>query len=314
MLNVKLFIKKYKFNILIFLFIEAILLNGTYEYYHNYFNKNNLDFYDHLVECNKDNTLEFCSEFEGEDTEKLLDNVINVRERLEKLDAITLASASVEEPSKFINILSYLFCIFIAIMVTYLNYGELKTSVIKFYLLREDYKSYIWKKIKEIFMSALVMPLAMIFLFLVCCVITKFNFIPHNDIKELALYFDFKYNHFLLYGSLLLLYQFLLGCIYGLITLNCNFKNKSGIMSVIMSFLYCNIIIIVDYILANKLFYKISNGYIYNFANFTNFFDDTKYIPLFINVFVVLGIVSFIIYRKFRTKESVVICNEEKIS
>ena len=140
--------------------------------------------------------------------------------KYQRLDAITLTCSIVEQT--LFSILQYGSPLFIILAVVGVLHKNFSTGMIQNDLLRIRYNEYI----KAILKIALLIPTSLIFIFIISCLLTKFHFQISPSTKALAVYSSFKYNHFLLYGIVICLLQFLLSFTYGCIGFIC-FKKKS---------------------------------------------------------------------------------------
>jgi len=87
------------------------------------------------------------------------------------------------------------------------------------YLLRIDYKKYLKSTYKIAIKAALIMPIALIIIFILSSILSGFNFNISNVDTGLSVYSKWKYENFFLYGFLICLIQFFISLFYANIAL-----------------------------------------------------------------------------------------------
>ena len=233
------------------------------------------------------------------------------------MDVITVSSEIVE--LTFFKNLQMFSPLIIMIAVI----GTLQTEFIsgnfKNYLLREDYKKYLRQCYKIAPMASLLMPIALISVFIFSCFLTNFNFDISNVDTNLAVYDEWKYNHFILYGISICIIQFLISLLYSHIAINCIYKSKNKIVSIVMSFLTFVLVYIFIYVV---LYVFIINKFL-GFNELTEyfniigywFFDGTTNLLIVLLLAFAFQFISLIyIYFKYSDKERLVLSYEKQIS
>jgi len=231
-----------------------------------------------------------------------------------KMDAITLFSEIIQH-ERF-SMLQFISPLIIMIAIIGIVHNEINTGYVKNILLRKKYKDYIVNIVKKCSKVALIMPLSILFVFVVSCLITRFNFNVDDFVKMTAVYDKFKYNNFFLYIIIIMFIQFLVSFVYSILGVISALKNKNTLVAILLGYVYFLVLSIVLYlgvyvIIINKLL---------GFTNLTEYFSITGYwfFDSNINLFAII-MISFILfilsliflYFKTKDKEKVII-NVEK--
>lgn len=300
-------VKKYKYVIFAMAIVLGLIFASFYQYYKDYYSyypeyyriKNHCTF-------DKEERPSYCNRFSSkENLDFYLENSDPVK-RYQRLDAITLTSEIVE--NNIFSSLQIFSPLLIMIAVIGTIHSAFQSGMFKNYLLRMSYKKYLQQIQKTIFAVAFMMPLALIIVFFLSCCITKFNFNIDAETMGFAVYDAWKYHHFLLYGSIICIIQYLMGIMYGELAVLCCRKNKSMLVSIILGyllFLCLNIFIYVGVysILLNKLLgFKNLSEY-FNIAGYW-FFNQPMNYGLLILIVLIMSSMSYLITSFiYRSKE-----------
>lgn len=315
--------KKYKFLFIGFIIMLGIIIYSCGTYYSesvsytDYYYKVKENCYD-----NKEFDNSYCSQFKinGQvDTEYLSLYIKNNDPKKVKseMDVITVTSEIVELSFfKNLQIFSPLIILFVVI-------GTLQTEFtsgnFKNYLLRKDYRKYLKNKYKIAPLASLLMPISLIIIFLFSCIITNFNFDVSNVNTNLAVYDEWKYNNFFLYGLAICIIQFLISLLYSNIGIICISKNKNIIVSIIMGFLYFVLVYILIYVgiyifIINKfLGFKELTEY-FNIVGYWFFSKDVNLLCIIVLAFIFQITSLLYVYFKYKSKEKLVLAYEKQIS
>lgn len=260
---------------------------------------------------------EYCKRFRNEENLEKYIIVADPKKRYEKYDAITLTCTIVE--NTIFNALQYFSPLIIAIAVIGSLHSIFTSGMFENYLLRLDYKKYLKKIYKTVLSSAFIMPASLIIIFVISSIFTGFNFDINNVDKGLAVYGQWKYENFLLYGFLICLLQYLISLLYANISLYCCKKNKNKVVAIIMSYIIFLIVDIVIYVvvygmLLNNLFGLKEMTDYFNIAGYWFFSSDYKVIIPVLIAFVLQAISFIIVYLEYKKKEQVVLAYEMQVS
>ena len=233
------------------------------------------------------------------------------------MDAITLTCEIVE--NELFSILQLLAPLLIIASVVGAVNGMFNTGMFKYYLTRVNYRTFLKTTFKNVFKIALIIPCSLIIIFIISCLITKFNFNVNESTKIMAVYSKYKYNNFLLYGIIICVLQYLMSIVYGMIALFSSTKNKNPVISVIVSY----VIFLLEYLFVYIGVYAIILNKILGFKDLTDYFNITGYwffdgninYLLLILIASLIVVFNFIfIYYKLINKEKVVMEYEKQIS
>lgn len=311
-------IKLNKISIIVFMLVVFLALLSFFQYFHVYYPRERFEYYNKIkATClsSKGNSS-ICSAFnnENEVNEYLHNN--NPYDDLKKLDAITL-TGEILRNTIFI-IIQPLSALLIIIAVIGRNHKELKSGMIRNILIRKEYKKYILEKIKSVALISLIMPLILIIIFIISCIITKFNFTPNIEkIKNTYVYFEWKYDNYILYSFIVCLVQYLLSFSYGVIGLISCFKNKSTIVSIIISYISAIILslfvyIVIGVFILNNIFH-IDAAVDLNILGSWYFYENTNYFIVICNAFFIfLSLLSYFLIST-KNKERLVLENEKQV-
>lgn len=309
-------IKKNKFLILYILIIVLIVILSFVEYFKvnfNYVNRYNEIKNDCYYQENASNEL--CSNFS--DTTQLQNFIdeYNPQKHFKSIDAISLTCSIVENTTY--SILQFLSPLLIGISIVGTLHTEYSSGMFKNYLLRMNYKKYLKEKYKIVIKTATIIPISLILIFVLSCVITKFNFNVSESMKITSVYHEWRHSNFLLYGTMICLLQFLMSLFYGNLNLSCCKESRNKIVSIIMGYLCSLACSLFIYIIIYSLFIN----KIFGLENLTDvflitgywFFSESNYVLPSLIVALILVITSFVlIYNKYKNKEGVINANEKQ--
>lgn len=314
---------KYKYLLLGLIITLSIVVYSCFSYYSLRFSYSD-EYYKIKKYCyeKEDVDSSYCSSFKynGKIDEKALSLYIkdsNPETIRKNMDVIT-ATSEIVELTFFKNLQMFSPLIILIVVI-----GTLQTEFIsgnfKNYLLRKDYKKYLKQKYKIVPIASLLMPIALISVFIFSCFLTNFNFDISNVNTNLAVYDEWKYNHFILYGISICIIQFFISLLYSHIGINCVYKNKNKIVSIVMGFLnfilvYIFIYVIIYIFIINKILgFKELTEY-FNIIGYW-FFDSNTNLLIVICLSFIFQFVSLIyVYFKYRNKEKLVLSYEKQIS
>ncbi len=303
----KRYIKKNNLIILAIFISIFIVLISFYQYYRDYYSYG--PYYNEIKEkCEKTKDELICKEFSTFESPK---------EKLKKLDALTLTYEIVAH-HEFQNF--PLIEPLIIIILTINNiHSEFSSGMIKNYLTRIHYKDYLKKILKKSLKPALFLPFLFLLTFILSCLITKFNFNMDAEVKGIAVYEPFKYDHFLLYGFVLCIIHFFLGIFYGNIGILFCKKSKSKFITILYAYITYFIFVIILYagvyaLIINKILgISIPHEYFNLLAYWNLDSNNHLIIPCFFSFLFCIS--SYIIlWKSYQRKERVLIENEREIS
>lgn len=312
------FVKKNKYFILGIFLLLSLVAYSFYEFYNEYFSYRNT-YYKIEDICYKKGKLdnEICKYFRTDsDVLRYLHNN-NPNAKWKSYDAITLTSTIVETTS--FSCLQFFSPLIIAILLIGKLHDEYSSGMFENYLLRMNYKKYLKNKYKVVFNVSLVMPITLLLIFFISCIVTGFNFDYSNIDKQLSVYSDFKYNHFIIYGTLICFIQFFISWFYSNIALFFLKKHKNKLVAIVMSYvgflmIYLFIYVVFYCLVLNKLFgIKEMTDY-FSITGYWFFEDGAKsYIALIVSI--VLQIISsIIIFCSYKSKNGVIMAYEKQTS
>lgn len=144
--------------------------------------------------------------------------------RLNELDLYTVYHSIIE--NEVYNVLQFLLPLLIMIMVVGTLHQEYSSGMFKNYLTRQNYKSYLKDKYKIVLKSSLLIPISFVVILLISAILTKFNTKIASSVYSIAVYSEFKYNHFFLYFIGFCLITYLMSIFYANIWIIMYKKNK----------------------------------------------------------------------------------------
>lgn len=321
-------IKIYKYVIFSFVVLIFLIVISFYQYFDENFSYAK-DYYIIKENCYEglNPQHEYCEEWRTfykteEEFNLYLESYIersNPKEKLKKVDTITLTCEIVEHT--YFNLLQYFSPLLIIMALIGTIHSDLSSGMLKNYLLRMEYKDYL-KKIKKIILKiSLLTPVALIIVFFISMLITRFNFNFSliDDLESFSVYEKWKYSNFILYGLGICLIQFFINILYCNISLYCCKNNKNKLVAIFMSYVTFFLVNLFIYL----VIYVLIIGKILGFNNLTDFFAITGYwffdvgksclFVIFI-AFILQAISSVFISKYYRNKEEVVKASEKQIT
>lgn len=309
--------KRKKIPLLCFLIILGITCFSFYQYYRTYLA--GTTYYKTKNTCTKEETKDspICARFQDQKHLEAFLEANDPAKRYDRLDTITLTCEIVENNAY--NILQILSPLIVIVAVVGKIHPEIKSGSFKNYLMRMNYKDYLKKNIKEVFKIAGMIPLSLLLIFLTSAIIMKFDFSLHESVKGLAVYGEWKYQHFFLYGTFICLFQYLLGVIYGVIALFSCYKNKNSLVAVISAYIgylivYFGLYIIVYSLFINKILGLKGLTEYFNISGYWFFNQDMNYLLILLILVIVLSILFAALYHFLKKKERIMMENEKQNS
>lgn len=311
---------KLKFNkyILIpILIIIGLIVISFYKFYKPYYNF--IDDYNTIKEnCyEKKNVNHYVCKLPYYQDENNLKHFIENNDPykgLKELDLYTVYNSIVENETY--SVLQFLSPLLIMIMVVGTLHQEYSSGMFKNYLTRQSYKSYLKDKYKFVLAISLIIPFSLIVILLVSGILTGFNTKIASSVYSIAVYSEFKYNHFFMYFIGFLFITYFMSAFYANIGLFCIKKTKNTTLAIIMGYILFLIIDIIIYVVIYAfILYKFLNlnvsEEIFNITGY--FFTDTKInlIKMLLVSFILQGLSTFILYKFYQNKQEV-IENSEK--
>lgn len=305
--------------LLVVTFIVILIGYSFYEYFDFHFSyvKEYYEIIEKCGESGKSPDDKICKYINTDELVNKMKKNQNPIAKYKKLDAITL-TCSIVEQTKF-STLQLLSPLIIIVCVALLVHRDFSTGMIQNYLTRMTYKKYIRRQLKKIAIVSLLFPLSLLLIFLISCLLTKFNFSIDSMTTELAVYGTWKYNHFLIYGSIICLLQYLLSFAYGCIGFVCCKKNKNLLVSIIMGYVSSLAIVIFIYV----FLYAIIINKILGIRELTDyfalsgywFFDDSISLIGVVFVALLFSIIIYIITKiSYKDKERTLLENEKQVA
>lgn len=316
-------IRQNKYFIFEIIIMTAIIVFSFISYYRQNFSYSQ-DYNNIKKHCynNKESENPICGPFiingkiDISSLEKYLEDSNPITKR-KTMDAITVTSEIVELTN--FNQLQLFSPLLIAFVVIGMLSSEFTSGNFKNYLLRENYNEYLKKTYKSVIKVAFIMPMSLIVIFIISCFFTRFNFDYSNVSRSLAVYNEWKYNNFIVYGISVCIIQFLISLLYINIAIFCIYRNKSKIVTVIMSYL----VFILVYIFIYIVVYIFIINRVLGFKELTDYFNIIGYWffdngPNFISIIplaFLFYLISFLVVRKiYKNKESMVLAYEKQNS
>ena len=311
----KQFIKKNWGVLLAIVLLIVLVLASFYQYYADNFSYAP-KYYQTLEKCGSngsDPTHELCKYIrDDEDLERMKkenDPVV----KYNNLDAITLTSEIVE--NNVFNCLQYFSPLLIIISVVSIFHKDFSSGFFENKLLRMNHKDYVKKQMRIPWKVALLIPLTLLFVFAISCFITKFNF---NTTVYTAVYDEFKYNHFFLYGITILFVQYLLSVVYGNIAMYSCKKSKNSLLSIILGYLFflaleLFVMLVLYSLIINRIFGVKELTDMFNIAGYWFFTNMNKSLWVFILPSVLVILSTIFLYRSYYSKEGVILSYEKQV-
>ena len=308
---------KNKYVIFVFFFLLVLVFASFYQYYNDYFSYYK-DYYLIKDICydKEDLSNKVCEVFKNDETmvEKYVD-LYDPVEAYKKLDAITLTSEIVEN-NVFSN-LQYFSPILIIVIIVGTFHKEFSSGMFKNYLLRLSYKNYLKRVLKFILKVSLITPLILFVIFIISCLITRFNFNIVDETRNLSVYNSWKYSNFLMYSIVICFLQYIMNIIYSCLALISCKSNKNRLVAIIFAY----VLFLLLHICVYNILYSQFLSNIFKYDSLNEIFMITGYwffnigpISLFalLVALILLVLVVSITYLMYRDKEKVVISYEKQ--
>lgn len=306
--------KNKKLLVLCLIFITIIIMMSFIEVVRDYM-PNLFEYSEIKRKCPSNDKV--CSKFKNEHE---LEKYLKEENPKKKFDAITLSSYVIKTSESF-GILAFISPLIMISLVVFEIQNEINTGYITYILTREKYSSLIKKYTFIAIKTALIIPFIYLLVFLLSLVLTGFNMNTiSNDMVLFPEHSTFKYNHFLLYGFILISIQYLLHFSYALIGVFASFINKNKILCITFGYLYFVILCLVylifgAYIVRNLIGFNYGDTNYFNLiGNYWSFNDLSIVWVLFIVVFSVIIINKSIIYFVVGKKEKAINMYEKQNS
>lgn len=124
---------------------------------------------------------------------------------------------------------------------------------------RQSYKSYLKDKYKFILTISLIIPISLIVILLVSGILTGFNTKIASSVYSIAVYSEFKYNHFFMYFIGFLFITYFMSIFMPILDYFV-LKNKNTTLAIIMGYILFLIIDIIIYVVIYAfILYKFLN-------------------------------------------------------
>lgn len=220
----------------------------------------------------------------------------------------------------YMDCLSIITIIFVAIPCIYNFYLEVKDDSFRIKILKEGYYKYIKRHYLNSLKSLIILPLFFLITFFITCIVTNFNFYDYNTLSETIntskMYLTSRWKE---YYITILFAIFTHGWFYINLTYIAFYKIKNFLYNMIMTFfMYIVSQVIIIYLLQiilSRLFGVRNPSVIYSLEDpiIMKFGIDVKEFKYIIISSVFYIIISFIIfYLLYRKKERFVKFNEKK--
>lgn len=319
----KLKLKKYRYFIYGLMIVIGIVFYSCFEFYQSNFSY--VETYNKIKKnCYEKKNIDdaVCTSFYGLDglnEEAVEQYIINNNPKLkhQNLDVITMTCEIVENTIfRHLQIFSPLIILFVVIGSLQ---KEFSSGNFKNYFLRQDYKKYMKKSYRFVLLSATLMPVALILIFLISGIFTGFNFDTHLVDPSLSVYDDWKYNHFILYGFTICVIQYLISLLYANLGVICIRKNKNQLVSIMMGFLLYMVVNLVIYLVLYVLIINRLLGFkelteYFNIMGYW-FFDQEVKLAYVVLLSFLFQFISFIyLWCLYRKKENLVLAYEKQVS
>lgn len=316
-MKTKIFFKINKIPIFVVLVILILIIVAFRSYFVDYYSYST-SYYEIKEKCtNGKNDSKLCSSFRtNEDLERFLKNE-DPKAKFLKLDAITLTCEVVE--NSIFSVLQWFSPLLIIIVVMGCFHSEISSGMFRNYLTRKTYRSFIIDKLKLVATVSFLFPCVLIAIFFIACIITRFNFRIDDYTTSLAVYHDFKYHHFFLYGLCICIVQYFISFSYGILGLLSSFRNKNLLVGIIMGY----ILFIIEELFISVGFYVFFLNKLLGFKELTEYFNIAGYwffnqpmnywLLLFIS-FIIAFIFLLMALFFLRNEERIVIDNEKQIA
>ncbi len=291
---------KNKYNIIFFLSLSILLLILFYQSYVFIHNRNS------ILEKNKE-SLDFCSSIIYQDTEYQNYCELVLSNQSTKLDFFTMFTEVVVFGYNSFSFTLYLFIIMPSILYI-CSYFKNKTIIND--LTRINYKKVKTKIFKKAYKSILILPIIILFAYIICYLYTKNFDSTYAIINSSTGWSEYTLNHPLLFLTMYLLNVIIHSVLYINISLCVVRKYHNYFVAVILSFLvFIGIEAFLEIFLNGIIFTTIFNsdfGIIFNIMNMISF-NESCGIIISISVPFIITIISFLILNVlYKNKEKLI--------
>lgn len=304
MSNIEKIIRKNWIVIIALIIFIGTIVSGFAKYFDEYYNYSSR-YYEDVKKCQKTKEERVC---------KIVNSIESPSEKLKKEETRDL----------YFNVLyNELNLTLIAplIIITILigkYHSDFSSGFIKNRLTRESLKDYRKRLQKGVFKTALILPLALLVIFLISGFITKFNFNLLDEVKMQAQYDTWNYNNFPLYLIIHGIILYIVGVLYGYIALFSLNKTKNKLLAIILSYLIFFVasiflyVIIYAILVTNLLHIDVSSNY-FNLAGHWVLYPKYENYWITMSTMALYAIISSIIfYFIYQKKEKVLVGNEKE--
>lgn len=310
--------KRNKYIILLIVILFAIAIKSTYDLLKDQFGYAK-GYYEIKRVCyeKRDLSNEKCKYYPTEEyLERYIKN-FDPKEDFKRYDAISFTYGVVEYTN--FGALQWFSPLLIIFALVFTIHSDLNSGNFKNKLLRQDFKEYKKSIRKKIYLVSLSTPLTLVFVFLISCLITRFNFNYNPADTPIAndLYTVFRYDYFIVYGAVICLIQFLINILYCDIGLYACFKNKNSFVATIMGYILFIVVNLFIYIvlycfIINKIlgFHELTDYF--NISGYWFFRSTPECFGSMALAFIFQFLSSLYIWHLFKDKEKVVIAYENQ--
>ena len=301
----KIFFKRYWLVILaVFIFLFSIGYS-FYQYFDDYYNYNPL-YYEDLDKCLQQSTDKQCAE----------KGLMTLETQLSMEESRDLYFKIIGDYQMYIGILMPLI---VCLIIVGLFHYDFSSGNIKNILTRQSVKSFYFYGQRKILRWNLIFFVALPFIFLVCCIITGFNFHLLDSAKLEAQYFEWNYQNFGLYLFIHSFLLYIVGILYSQIALLFINRSKNKLLTIIFSYLacFCYLVfleLVVYAILCTNVFHLNNvHAYFNLLAVWQLTPNDTNYVILLISYFLQAFLIFIINCFMFISNERILIRNEKEV-
>ena len=300
----RLFFKRYWLVVLAVLIFLFSIGYSFYQYFDDYYNYSPL-YYEDLENCLQQYTDKQCAE----------KGFMTLEDQLSKEESRDLYFKIIGNYQMYIGILMPLI---VCLIIVGLFHSDFSSGNIKNILTRQSLKSFYFHCQRKILRWNLIFLVALPFIFLVCCIITGFNFHLLDSAKLGAQYFEWNYQNFGLYLFIHSILLYVVGILYSQIALFYINRSKNKLLTIMFSYLACFCYLVflelfVYAILCTNIFHL---NHVHAYFNLLAVWQlipyDTNYVILFISYFLQAFLLFIINCFVFSSKERILMRNEKE--
>lgn len=301
----KVFFKRYWLIVIALSVFLCSIVCSFYQYFDKYYQFSPL-YYEELENCLHKASVEEC----------IQKGFISPDEQLKREESRDLYFKIVSEYQIYIAILMPLL---ICLIVVGLFHSDFHSGNIKNILIRESLKKFYFQMQKKIFLWNLLFLFVLPVMFLICSVITGFNFKLLDHIFLEAQYFEWNYQHFGIYLFVHSLLLYLVGLLYSQIVLLFIYKSENKLLTIVFSFLGCFCYLVFIELGVYALFctnlLHLSN--VHPYFNLLGIWwlvpEDSNYFLLLISYFLQMILIFGVVRYGFSSREKVFIRYEKEV-